>query len=58
MSLTKAGRALVATLRKSSIEQRQLVFDGLDESELDLLANALDRIDDNVRALLADDATP
>jgi MarR family transcriptional regulator, transcriptional regulator for hemolysin len=58
VSLTKAGRALVTTLRRSSVRERQRVFDGLGEDELDMLAGALDRIDDNVRALLAEDVTP
>jgi hypothetical protein len=36
-----------------SIDERQRVFEGFDDAELDTLAAALDRIDENVRRLLA-----
>jgi DNA-binding MarR family transcriptional regulator len=58
LSLTKRGRALATVLHGSAIEERQRVFDGFDVDELDALAAALDRIDENVRKLLADPTTP
>jgi len=53
LSLTKQGRAITEDLLDKTISERQLVFDGFDEDELDALAAALDRIDANVRQLLS-----
>jgi DNA-binding MarR family transcriptional regulator len=54
LSLTRRGDALSKTLLDHAVTERQLVFEGFDDDELDLLAAALDRIDANVRRLLAD----
>jgi DNA-binding MarR family transcriptional regulator len=52
LALTVEGRRLCTTLQSHAIAERQLVFNGFDESDLDALAGALDRIDGNVRRLL------
>jgi DNA-binding MarR family transcriptional regulator len=53
LSLTPAGRARADAMFAVAIEERPLVFAGFDERELAALADALDRIDANVRGLLA-----
>ena len=53
VSLTKQGRALVDAIFEGAVDERQRVFAGFDDRELDQLADALDRIDHNVRELLA-----
>jgi DNA-binding MarR family transcriptional regulator len=52
LSLTPAGRARTAALFARAIDERPRVFAGLEERELAALADALNRIDANVRALL------
>jgi DNA-binding MarR family transcriptional regulator len=52
LSLTPAGRARADALFAAAIAERPRVFAGLDERELAALAEALDRIDANVRGLL------
>jgi DNA-binding MarR family transcriptional regulator len=54
LSLTKRGVTRLERITDRVMEQRQLVFAGFDDAELDRLAAALDRIDSNVRALLAE----
>ena len=56
ISLTPRGRSRTKRLLEHAVEERRLVFDGFDEPELDALAEALDRIDANVRPLLAEQA--
>ena len=58
LSLTEEGRAVTADLADHAITERQLVFDGFAEDELDALAAALDRIDANVRRLLGSTPPP
>jgi DNA-binding MarR family transcriptional regulator len=53
VSLTPQGRRRTDRLLRRVVAERQLVFDGFDESELASMVRALDRIDDNVRRLLA-----
>jgi DNA-binding MarR family transcriptional regulator len=53
VSLTPRGRSRTARLLRHAVTERRLVFDGFEEPELAALAAALDRIDDNVRRLLA-----
>lgn len=53
LSLTPAGRARTAALFARAIDERPRVFAGLEEHELAALADALDRIDANVRGLLS-----
>jgi DNA-binding MarR family transcriptional regulator len=53
VSLARRGRSRAANLLQHAVTERQAVFDGFDERELASLAAALDRIDDNVRRLLA-----
>ena len=52
VSLTPIGRRRTDRLFRHVVSERQLVFDGLTESELAAMVAALDRIDDNVRRLL------
>jgi DNA-binding MarR family transcriptional regulator len=52
LTLTRRGKARVALLLAAPVEQRELVFAGFNDDELDALATYLDRIDDNVRQLL------
>jgi len=58
LSLTRQGRDITEELLDKTISERQLVFDGFDEDELDTLAAALDRIDANVRRLLSSKPAP
>ena len=53
ISLTAAGQARVDRLVERVVAERRLVFDGFGEDELAALVAALERIDDNVRRLLA-----
>ena len=53
VSLTTPGRRLAGLILASAIDERQAVFAGFDEAELDIMATMLDRIDTNVRALLS-----
>jgi MarR family transcriptional regulator, transcriptional regulator for hemolysin len=53
LSLTPSGRARTDAMFARAIAERPLVFAGFDEGELAALADALDRIDANVRRLLA-----
>lgn len=53
VSLTNDGDALASRLLAVAVDERQAVFAGFADDELDRLAAALDRIDINVRALLA-----
>lgn len=53
VSLTTPGRRLAGLILASAIDERQAVFAGFDEAELDTMATMLDRIDTNVRALLS-----
>ena len=53
LTLTKLGSARAARLLDDAIEQRELVFAGFSEDELDQLARYLDRIDANVKRLLS-----
>lgn len=52
VSLTDSGHVLAANLLERAVDERQAVFAGFDDDELDRLADMLDRIDANVRALL------
>jgi DNA-binding MarR family transcriptional regulator len=54
LRLTRLGSSRTARLMDDAIRQRELVFAGFSESELDGLASLLDRIDDNLRQLLID----
>lgn len=54
VSLTAAGRERTDRLLERTVAERARVFAGLSEDELAGLAAALDRIDGNVRRLLAD----
>jgi DNA-binding MarR family transcriptional regulator len=53
LELTEHGQARARALLEVTVEERQRVFDGFDDGELDALAAALDRIDENVRRQLA-----
>ena len=55
VSLTPRGRSRTANLLQHAVAERQAVFEGFDERELAALAAALDRVDDNVRRLLAEE---
>jgi DNA-binding MarR family transcriptional regulator len=54
VSLTALGRRRADRVLRRVVSERQLVFDGLTERELAAMVSTLDRIDDNLRALLAD----
>lgn len=54
LALTPDGRERVDRLLERTVAERQLVFAGLGADELAALDTALQRIDDNVRRLLAD----
>jgi DNA-binding MarR family transcriptional regulator len=54
LALTPDGRERVDRLLERTVAERQLVFAGLEADELAALDTALQRIDDNVRRLLAD----
>ena len=58
LSLTRQGRQVTARLLDHTITERQLVFDGFADDELDALAAALDRIDANLRRLLSSTPPP
>ena len=58
LSLTKQGRQVTTRLLDHTITERQLVFDGFADDELDALAAALDRIDANLRRLLSSTPPP
>ena len=58
LSLTKEGREVTAELLDHTAAERQLVFGGFGEDELDALAAALDRIDANLRRLLSSTPPP
>ena len=58
LSPTKQGRQVTARLLDHTITERQLVFDGFADDELDALAAALDRIDANLRRLLSSTPPP
>jgi DNA-binding MarR family transcriptional regulator len=49
LTLTRRGEARVTHLLADAVEQRELVFAGFSDDELDTLATYLDRIDANVR---------
>ena len=53
VSLTDAGRTRMERLSAAVLEERDRVFAGFSAAELSALAAALDRIDGNVRRLLA-----
>ena len=53
VSLTPEGRERTERLLGHTVAERERVFAGLSEAELAAFATALDRIDDNVRRLLA-----
>jgi MarR family transcriptional regulator for hemolysin len=53
LSLTSNGRDVAEHLLGQTVRERQLVFDGFHDEELDALAATLDRIDANLRRLLA-----
>jgi DNA-binding MarR family transcriptional regulator len=55
LSLTRAGSSLANAINGDAVQEREQVFAGFDERELDALASALDRIDRNVRELLVRD---
>jgi DNA-binding MarR family transcriptional regulator len=57
LTLTRGGRALTKKIQDRAVEERRRVFEGLDDDQLDALTIALDRIDDNVRMLLAEPTT-
>jgi DNA-binding MarR family transcriptional regulator len=52
LTLTRRGSARAAHLLGDAVEQREFVFAGFSDDELDTLATYLDRIDANVRQLL------
>jgi DNA-binding MarR family transcriptional regulator len=52
LTLTRRGETRVTHLLAAAVEQRELVFAGFSDDELDTLATYLDRIDANVRQLL------
>jgi DNA-binding MarR family transcriptional regulator len=52
LTLTRRGSARVAHLLADAVEQRELVFAGFTDDELDRLVTYLDRIDADVRPLL------
>ncbi len=53
VSLTTTGKTLAAELLERAAGERHVVFAGFEPIELDSLATMLDRIDANVRTLLA-----
>jgi DNA-binding MarR family transcriptional regulator len=53
LTLTRSGSSLAQVINADAVEERNRVFAGFDERALDALASALDRIDRNVRELLA-----
>lgn len=58
LSLTEEGREVTTKLLDHTVSERQLVFGGFSEDELEALAAALDRIDANVRGLLISPPPP
>jgi DNA-binding MarR family transcriptional regulator len=54
VSLTRHGSAVASSIQAAAVDERSRVFAGFDDRELDTLATALDRIDENVRALLSE----
>jgi DNA-binding MarR family transcriptional regulator len=54
VSLTPTGAQVADAVQQRAVEERQAVFAGFDGDELEALASMLDRIDANVRALLAE----
>lgn len=56
VQLTPAGRRLAALLARHAVAERQEVFDGFTSNDLDELESLLDRLDDNLRTLLAHDS--
>jgi DNA-binding MarR family transcriptional regulator len=54
VSLTPAGAQIAETVQLRAVAERHAVFAGFDGDELDALAAMLDRIDANVRGLLAE----
>ena len=52
VALTRTGQALTASVLERAVEERRVVFAGFSDADLDRLSATLDRIDDNVRALL------
>ena len=52
LTLTRRGQVRVTRLLAAAVEQRELVFAGFNDDELDTLATYLDRIDANVRQQL------
>jgi DNA-binding MarR family transcriptional regulator len=54
VSLTRHGSAVASSIQAAAVDERSRVFAGFDDRELDALATALDRIDENVRALLSE----
>ncbi len=57
VGLTPAGRRLAASLQHHAITERRAVFDGFTNDDLDRLESLLDRLDDNLRDLLAHGTT-
>lgn len=55
LSLTPSGQQLARHLHHRAVEERRRVFNGFDQDQLDHLKAALDRLDANVRPLLAND---
>jgi DNA-binding MarR family transcriptional regulator len=52
LDLTEHGRALANELHERAVVERARVFAGFSEDDLTVLTAALDRIDNNVRAML------
>lgn len=55
---TEEGRRVTAELKRRAIDERRRVFAGLDDDELATFLATLDRVQANVRGLLAPDAAP
>ena len=53
VQLTPAGSRLATSLRRHAIALRTDVFAGFDNADLDHLGDLLDRVDTNLRGLLA-----
>lgn len=56
LHLTAPGRELVDSLHPQVVAAREAVFAGFDAAELDALAAALDRLDENLAGLLDPEA--
>ena len=53
LSVRPEGQRLAERITSAAVAERSAVFAGFTARELDQLAGLLDRLDDNVRALLA-----